>query len=238
MEDDFQMMDSVMSTKSGLKAMDQKTTCGSLRFFLTDLFNLSQHPSLEENENTQLIPKMLESSKKRRHSKNDNSKPRASVSSDGIKRTNKEQSKSKSMTPMAPEKPRMSASLNKTWMSLRERKKSRLCKDKGKMFQSSLNMTSHLPADDEASDKEPESIAVESDSKYGNTDHRKREKKTREWKRKAGDFSERFTIEKILRLKLANLLIRMYRSRLSTQSSLNHQYSILLFLCIYHSSLK
>lgn len=181
---------------------------------------------------------MLESSKKRRHSKNDNSKPRASVSSDGIKRTNKEQSKSKSMTPMAPEKPRMSASLNKTWMSLRERKKSRLCKDKGKMFQSSLNMTSHLPADDEASDKEPESIAVESDSKYGNTDHRKREKKTREWKHKAGDFSERFTIEKILRLKLANLLIRMYRSRLSTQSSLNHQYSILLFLCIYHSSLK
>ena len=30
----------------------------------------------------------------------------------------------------------------------------------------------------------------------------------------------------------------MYRSRLSTQSSLNHQYSILLFLCIYHSSLS
>ena len=28
-------------------------------FFLTDLFNLSQHPSLEGNENTQLIPKML-----------------------------------------------------------------------------------------------------------------------------------------------------------------------------------
>lgn len=77
MEDDFQMMDSVMSTKSGLKAMDQKTTCGSLHLFLTDLFNLSQHPSLQENENTQLIPKMLESSKKRRHSKNDNSKPRA-----------------------------------------------------------------------------------------------------------------------------------------------------------------
>ena len=142
------------------------------------------------------------------------------------------------MTPMAPEKPRMSASLNKTWMSLRERKKSTLCKDKGKMFQSSLNMTSRLSADDEASDKEPESIAVESDSKYGNTDHRKREKKTREWKRKAGDFSERFTIEKIIRLKLANLLIGIYRSRLSTQSSLNHQYSILLFLCIYHSSLS
>ena len=128
MEGDFQMMDCVMRTKSGLKVMDQKMTCGSLHPFLTDLFNLSQLPSLEEKENTVDAENVIESSKKRRHSKNDNSKPRASVSSDGIKRTNEEQTKSKSMTPMAPDKPQKSASLNKTWMSLRERKKSRLCK--------------------------------------------------------------------------------------------------------------
>ena len=92
---------------------------------------------------------------------------------------------------MAPDKPRKSASLNKTRMSLRERKKSRLCKDKGKMFRSSLDTTSRLSADDEASDKEPQSITVGSDCKNDNTDRTKREKKTRERKRKAGDFSER-----------------------------------------------
>lgn len=67
--------------------------------------------------------------------------------------------------------------------------------------------------DDEVSDKEFESIVVESDSKYGNIDYRKREKKIREWKRKVGDFFERFIIEKIFRLKLVNFLIRMYRLR-------------------------
>ena len=51
--------DALMSTKSGLKVMGQQKTCGSPRPSLTDQFNLSLHPSLEEKEN---IPSTLQTS--------------------------------------------------------------------------------------------------------------------------------------------------------------------------------
>jgi len=63
--------------------------------------------------------------------------------------------------------------------------------DKGKKFRSSFGTTSSIFTDDDASDKEPELIAKKSDYKHANAHLTKRGSKTKEWQRKAGDFSER-----------------------------------------------
>lgn len=129
---------------------------------------------------------VIESSKKRRSSENDLSKPKARASGKRIKRAMEVQTKPKSTKLMTPEKQRMSASSNNTRMSLRKRNKSRMYKDKGKMFRSSLDTSSSLFTDYDTRDKEPELIAKRSDYKNPT----KVGDKTKEWQRKAG-FSER-----------------------------------------------
>ena len=129
---------------------------------------------------------VIESSKKSRRSENGHNKPKVSVSSNKIKRAKEVKTKSKSTKSAAPEEQQMSTSRNNTRKSLRKRNRSRVCKDKGKRFRSSLEKTSSL-----FSDKEPESTARESDTKHGNTDPTKRGKEKKEWQCKAEDFPER-----------------------------------------------
>ena len=131
---------------------------------------------------------VIESSKKRRRSENGHNKPKVSVSSNRIKKAKEVQNKSKSTKSVAPEEQQMSTLHNNTQKLLTN--KSRLCKDKGKRFRSSLKKTSSLFTDDNVSDKEPELIARESDTKHSNTDPTKRGKEKKEWQRKTEDFPE------------------------------------------------